>query len=75
MNSNQSFFQVVWLKNGKELKTDNRLSTVVSGNDYQLQINDVSSDDHGIYQIDISDDEKTVTSVASLVVQGIFFFF
>uniref|UniRef100_A0A915Q578 non-specific serine/threonine protein kinase n=1 Tax=Setaria digitata TaxID=48799 RepID=A0A915Q578_9BILA len=60
--------KVIWLKNGKEIQLNENVTTTVSDNEHRLEFSKVSSDDHGIYQVDFWQDDRIITSAASLVV-------
>ncbi|KAK6110371.1 Fibronectin type III domain family protein [Brugia pahangi] len=60
--------EVIWLKNGKEIQSNENVTMKVSDSEYRLELSKVSPDDHGIYQIDFRHGGKTFTSAASLVV-------
>ncbi|OZC09937.1 hypothetical protein X798_03043 [Onchocerca flexuosa] len=62
--------EVIWLKNGKEIQSNENVTIKVRDNEYQLEFSRVSFDDHGIYQINFSRDGKIFSSAASLVVLG-----
>ncbi|KAL3982100.1 Fibronectin type III domain family protein [Acanthocheilonema viteae] len=60
--------EIIWLKNGKEIQSNENVTMRMNDNEYQLEFSKVSPDDHGIYQVNFSYDGKTFMSAASLVV-------
>ncbi|KAK6747288.1 hypothetical protein RB195_000476 [Necator americanus] len=62
--------QIVWTKNGAEIKSDDRLEIARDGERYRLSISDVTSADAGPYQIEVQQKGVKLVSVASLIVSG-----
>ncbi|VDD97367.1 unnamed protein product, partial [Enterobius vermicularis] len=62
--------EVIWMKNGRELKSEGNIVISENNNVYQLEVNQVAIEDHGVYQFEARRKGKTAFSVASLVVLG-----
>lgn len=58
------------MKNGKEVRSEGRINISQRDGEHILEIADASSEDHGIYQLEVRHNDKRVLSVASLVVLG-----
>lgn len=60
--------EVIWMKNGKEIKAEGRIRISDSDGEHRLEIAEAAVEDHGIYQLEIRRKDKQLLSVASLVV-------
>uniref|UniRef100_A0A0N5AQN4 non-specific serine/threonine protein kinase n=1 Tax=Syphacia muris TaxID=451379 RepID=A0A0N5AQN4_9BILA len=62
--------QVKWMKNGRELKTEKNITISQNNDTYRLELSQVSVEDHGVYQFEVSGATNSAISVASLLVLG-----
>uniref|UniRef100_A0A1I7XS04 non-specific serine/threonine protein kinase n=1 Tax=Heterorhabditis bacteriophora TaxID=37862 RepID=A0A1I7XS04_HETBA len=60
--------EILWMKNGREVKSDDRLMMSQEGEKYRLTINDVRPDDAGQYQLEVRKRGTNLVSVASVIV-------
>ena len=61
---------VVWLRNGKEVKTSGDVSIETSGSTFRLSLKNPSAEDSGTYQCDARQAGQSVSSVCTLLVNG-----
>nr|AZI15635.1 UNC-22 [Auanema rhodensis] len=66
--SKGSVQNVHWTKNGKEIEGNDRIQTQADGNNYSLSIADATADDAGQYYLEITSSDKSLVTVASVVV-------
>lgn len=59
---------IVWEKQGRQVKTSDRVQTSVEGSKLRLTINDCTVDDVGLYGVRVSNKLGTAESEASLTV-------
>lgn len=60
--------EVIWMRNGKEVKSDGNVLIKESGSEYSLEFKNVSLDDHGVYQVECRCAQQKAISAASLAV-------
>lgn len=61
--------EVVWLRNGKEVKSSDSHKQEKAGDTYRLSIKQAVSDDSGVYQCEAFHPSGSVASVATVLVQ------
>lgn len=62
--------EVVWLRNGKEVKSSDSHKQEKDGDTYRLTIKQAVSDDSGVYQCEAFHPSSSAASVATVLVQS-----
>lgn len=66
--------EVVWMRNGKELKSSGDVEIEAAGSTFRLTLKNPSADDSGTYQCETRQAGQTVSTVCTLLVNGKSFF-